>query len=78
MELKVYEAEEDKAEKPVFLRLKKGVNGRIYLQVVDIEGKLVSAGNILNIGKEGILLCTAFNAELGFNTEDDHIKVLDD
>jgi len=70
LEIEVF-GDEEKKQEPLRLKLGKALSGGVMLRAVDAHGRVVDAGNILVIGRDGVLrLCTNINPGLGLNLDD--------
>ena len=67
MIIKVYEGTEVE-EKTVRLRLVPWGNG-VVVDVVDLDGDMVSCGSLCTISKKGISVCQGVDPNLGFSLD---------
>lgn len=72
---KVYEKEKD--EKPIYLKLSNGEDGRVSLNIVDRNGSKIHNGTLLYVDAEGLHLAKDINPSTGIILRRGRINLCD-
>ena len=76
MELKIYDETKVVEEKPIFLRLLSGGEGKIKVCACGANGEVLFCGALITISEKGMQRHDAVNGDIGIKTEDNKIRLV--